>query len=522
MSAWGGYVGFPLDDAWIHQTYARNLAVSGQLAFVPGQPSAGSTAPLWSLLLSLGYLLHVPFQLWTYSLGIILLGLIGAQMRYLAQQLWPQQPTLAVIIGICCTLEWHLIWAAVSGMETLLFVWLSVALVSRYLTVSQAPTPRGWLTLGIMGGLLTLTRPEGLGLVALLGLDWGFKQYRSPQMIADSYIMVGLGMALLLIPYMAFHFHLTGKPFPNTLYAKQAEYAVVLSSYPLWWRLFGNVSQPVETVQGVFQVIFIGPQLLLLPGLIWAAWLTVKERRGELMCLWAWWISFLLLYGLRLPVTYQHGRYQMPMIVWVILLGLWGSQRLYNIPKNHTKNISTPLNPPDIGGKENSLPFKGEGWGGIWYHFVRRIYQRVIYPVMVGSWGVLVVAFVGVGALAYQRDVRFIETEMVATARWLVAETPPNTTIAAHDIGAIGYFTQRPLLDLAGLITPEVIPIIRDEPHLLEFIVTQRADYVVIFPSWYPHLSQNAHLHLVYRTETLWSDNINSDNMSVYQVQFNK
>ena len=41
-------IGFPLDDAWIHQTYARNLARSGQLAFVHGVPSAGSTAPLWS------------------------------------------------------------------------------------------------------------------------------------------------------------------------------------------------------------------------------------------------------------------------------------------------------------------------------------------------------------------------------------------------------------------------------------------------------------------------------------------
>ncbi|NTV00188.1 MAG: PEGA domain-containing protein [Methanoregulaceae archaeon] len=34
--------GFPLDDAWIHQTYARNLVKIGQWAFIPGIPSAGS------------------------------------------------------------------------------------------------------------------------------------------------------------------------------------------------------------------------------------------------------------------------------------------------------------------------------------------------------------------------------------------------------------------------------------------------------------------------------------------------
>ncbi len=29
-------LGFPLDDAWIHQTYARNLALHGEWAFLPG------------------------------------------------------------------------------------------------------------------------------------------------------------------------------------------------------------------------------------------------------------------------------------------------------------------------------------------------------------------------------------------------------------------------------------------------------------------------------------------------------
>ena len=48
VSARGGPLGFPLDDAWIHQTYARNLGLRAEFSFVPGQPSAGSTSPLWS------------------------------------------------------------------------------------------------------------------------------------------------------------------------------------------------------------------------------------------------------------------------------------------------------------------------------------------------------------------------------------------------------------------------------------------------------------------------------------------
>src|SRR5512140_3308432 len=69
-------VGFPLDDSWIHLTYARNLALRGEWAFQPGRLSAGSTAPLWPFLLGLGFWLHLGPYAWTYLLGeLSLLGL---------------------------------------------------------------------------------------------------------------------------------------------------------------------------------------------------------------------------------------------------------------------------------------------------------------------------------------------------------------------------------------------------------------------------------------------------------------
>ena len=136
VSGWGfGFLGFPLDDAWIHQTYARNLAQSGQLAFVPGLPSAGSTAPLWSFLLSVGYMVGVPYQIWAYGLGILLLGLTGWTVARLSVRLFPEHRWVGPLTGLFCVFEWHLAWAAVSGMETMLFVWLSVFLVERYLAM---------------------------------------------------------------------------------------------------------------------------------------------------------------------------------------------------------------------------------------------------------------------------------------------------------------------------------------------------------------------------------------------------
>jgi len=143
VSKWGyGFAGFPLDDAWIHQTYARNLAHSGQLAFTPGVPSAGSTAPLWTLLLSVGYLLGIPFKIWTYGLGIVLLGLTGWTVARLGRQLFPKHRAVGFWAGLFCIFEWHLVWAAVSGMETMLFVWLSLFLFERYLAAPLKITPR--------------------------------------------------------------------------------------------------------------------------------------------------------------------------------------------------------------------------------------------------------------------------------------------------------------------------------------------------------------------------------------------
>lgn len=498
VSTWAyGFSGFPLDDAWIHQTYARNLARSGQLAFVPGVPSAGSTAPFWTFLLSVGYLLHIPFKLWTYSLGILFLGLTGWTVAKLGQQLFPQKPSIGLWAGLFCIFEWHLVWAAVSGMETILFIWLSLFLFECYLAGQQYDEIklRRDIGLGLLGGLLVLTRPEGIGLIGLIGLDmtlrirWqvagGKLQVKNLPLVTfllRRWLAIAIGLGALLAPYIAFHLYLTGLPFPSTLYAKQTEYGIILQTFPLWWRLFGNIGLSLETVQGVFRVIFIGAQFLLLPGLFFGVWLTIKKRRLSLLPVWLWWIGYLLLYGLQLPVTYQHGRYQIPAIPWMILLGVWGTMHL-------VQWLST-----------------------------RHLLLRVVSRAGVISLAILVPVFTLVGAQAYGRDVRFIESEMVATAKWLDAQTSPQALIAAHDIGALGYFAQRPLIDLAGLVTPEVIPIIRDEPALFEFVVTHQADYLVTFPSWYPEMTRQPGLRLQYTTNAPWAPQLAGENMAVYQI----
>jgi len=476
-----GVNGFPLDDAWIHQTYARNLGTRGEFAFTPGVPSTGSTAPLWTLLLAAGYALRVPFLWWTHGLNIVFLGLSGFLMMRLARRLLPASQWLPPLIGMAVVGEWHLVWAAASGMETVLFVWLSILLVERFAAwEDDAPFPipppkrgRGqaagrFAVLGLIGGLLTLTRPEGIGLAGLVGLALLAKQIARREFSIFPLMAFGAGVALPLIPYFAFNFITSGLILPNTFYAKQREYAILLNDIPMWKRWLSVAGAP-----------FIGGQILLLPGAIWAVMMAFRRRKTVPVVMAGWWLMQIVLYAMRLPVTYQHGRYEMPTLPWLIFFGVWGTATL--LKPNHPTR-----------------------WA--------RVFSRTA---MVSA-GVGMLTFALIGAQSYANDVTFIDTEMVKTARWLNENTAPDAVIAAHDIGAIGYFTARPLVDLAGLVTPEVIPIIRDECALREFSRVQGVTYLVTFPSWYPHMTET--LTEVYRTNSVWAQERQHDNMTVFKI----
>ncbi len=127
----------------------------------------------------------------------------------------------------------------------------------------------------------------------------------------------------------------------------------------------------------------------------------------------------------------------------------------------------------------------------------------------------LAIAFIFLGAQSYGRDVAVIESEMVVTAKWVAANLPPDALIAAHDIGALGYFDNHELIDLAGLISPEVIPFIRDEPKLAEYLNQSGADYLIAFPGFYPLLTENA--ELVFTSNSVVTQTIfEEENMAVY------
>jgi hypothetical protein len=127
----------------------------------------------------------------------------------------------------------------------------------------------------------------------------------------------------------------------------------------------------------------------------------------------------------------------------------------------------------------------------------------------------LALGFVALGAKSYAEDVAVIESEMVTTARWVDEHLPAGALIAAHDIGALGYFDDHELLDLAGLISPEVVPFIRDEARLADFLDRRGADYLIAFPEFYPRLLQRA--VPVFSSGGEYAPKFGARNMAVYR-----
>jgi hypothetical protein len=452
-------LGFPLDDAWIHLTFARNLAEHGQWAFRVGVPSAGSTSPLWSALLAIGFWLRLAPYVWTYLLGLLTLWALGIVTEATTRRLLPVYKPRLPWIGLFMIVEWHNLWAAMSGMETLLHGLIATIILAALMTNS-----RRYLTLGLLTGLSVWVRPDGLTLLGPVALTILFteKDTSSRLRMLVQYL---IGFGVLFVFYLFFNLLIGGSPMPNTFYAKQAEYAA-------WQNL------PILARAGnLFLQVLVGPSFLLLPGVILWAVRSVRRHAWGSLAVLIWALGYMGMYLLRLPL-YQHGRYVMPAMPILFLLGL-----LAVVEFSASKTFGR-------------------------YHWLAETFWNV-------SLTAVTLLFIVLGARSYALDVALIEGEMVTTAKWAAANLPPDALLAVHDIGALGYFDNHALIDLAGLVSPEVIPFIRDESQLAAHLDATNANYLIAFPDFYPQMTLGREIIHVADGDDAWETA--GINMTIYR-----
>jgi hypothetical protein len=433
LSARTSRIGFPLDDAWIHLTYARNFALHEQWAFRLGETSAGSTSPLWTILLAIGFLLKLAPYLWPFFLGWVILTLLGIQAESVTRRLVSTYRPRIPWVGFFFVTAWHLTWSAVSGMETLLQGFLIFYVLSMLLV-----EPGRYLALGFLTGLSIWVRPDGITLLGPLIFTALLIEKRDKQR-GSAIARILIGFSALFVPYLLFNLAISGHPWPNTFYAKQAEYQAAWLALGLTDRL-NNYLLP----------ILASPFIALLPGAV--LWMGRRIRSWD----WAaiagllWFVGYLGLYFLRLP-AYQHGRYIIPAFPILYLWGILGLAEYVTSP-NANRRIAL-----------------------VWTSLT----------------AALCLLFTVVAARQNAADVAWIENEMVGTAKWVDENLPSDALLAVHDIGAIGYYDQQPIIDLAGLVSPDVIPFLRDQDRIAAYLDQRGADYLVTLPDFYPKLVAN-------------------------------
>ena len=456
-----GTSGFPLDDAWIHLHFARNLAEGAGFAYNPGRPVAGSTAPLWTLLLGGGAFVAGASVALAKVLGVA--GALGAAvLTRRAALAWGAPPAVALVAGVALLWAGPVAWGALSGME----VTLAALLVAGTLAAHAAD--RGVLT-AALGSLAVAARPEAALLLPLLALA----RPLTPARIA-AFILAPLAVAA---PMVAFSYATVGALYPATAAAK-------IEGGLLGW--LGGVHEPLgmtlaarpwaftrEWADWLWRTHALLP-LALAPAIV-LAWRRCGRPLGVVaLALVAHPIGMALLAPYRGP-GFQEGRYSihlLPLAVVVVAAGLGPALR-----------------------------------------------RRAAVPALL-AWLALASWALVPAAERYAWGVQNIDAMQVGIGRWVDANVPRSARLAVNDIGAIAYVSRREVVDLMGLVTPEILPYRRQgEEGVIRFVGEQCPDYVIVFPAWFPRLTARGDLlEPVYRVRLDRVEVSGAPEMVVYRV----
>jgi hypothetical protein len=423
-----GAAGFPLDDSWIHLHFARNLAEGAGFAYNPGQPVSGSTAPFWTLLLAAGVLIGGASPVVAKALGVA--AAVGAALVVRRAALAFEAPPATALVG-AIVLLWTgaFAWGSLSGME------VTVAALLVALALLGLARDATWMT-AVAAALAALARPEAILLVPLLAVARPLSARR-----ALVFAVVALA---LLAPFAAFSYATVGRPLPATAVAKVEGgllgwLAGIREPSIVTWvtrpRDFG-----LEWLRWLFQTHVLLP--LAVPGAALAWWRCGRPLGVAALALIAHPLGMALLAPYRGP-AFQEGRYS-----------------------THLLPIAVVVLAAAVG--------------------------KAFRPSALSLGAALVAGVVALAPAAerYAWGVQNINAMQVHLGRWLDAHTPKTATLAVNDIGAIAFFSRRPIIDLMGLVTPEILPYRREgEAGVIRYVAQRCPDYVVIFPTWFPALS---------------------------------
>ncbi|MDD2621164.1 MAG: hypothetical protein PHC92_10925 [Syntrophomonadaceae bacterium] len=420
------WVGLPLDDGWIHLSYARSLAENGWFYYNPGEAEAGMSSPAWVIILGFAYKVLTPLNVspqWCAK-GLSLLFAIGVPILvyHLAKALKLDRKW-AWAAGLLAILEPNLAYGNVAGMEVSMFTFLTLLalLLSWY---------ERYILAGLVLGLMVITRGEGtlnaliIGIIPL-GMLY-FKGHQNLKFIDKNELFLGLKLFLpsflLGIAWVIYNYSINGHPLPNSYYVKH--------NFALGYFNLENIINVIQGYLGHL-LLFKGIMLPLTITLLIIAIYALYHNKQLIMSIPLILIPFIQLYAFSInikvlavatPWTYFTRRYMdfiIPILILLIIVALDFLWKAASRSQNRFIITSTPL----------------------------LMYVVIIFIT------INLFQFNKVFIEEYSWNTDNIEKVEVEMGKWVRDNIPANASIAVTDAGAVRFWS-RPdhrIIDFMGL-----------------------------------------------------------------------
>lgn len=425
--------GYLTDDTFIHLQVARHLAEGHGPVFNVGERVYGSTSPLWVALLGGAMAIGRDGLASARAIGVIA-TLASILLFFQLLRHTVRTPSLrAAATLVWAGHAWMMRWS-VSGMETPLAVMLTLA--GFVVFTAGEPWGKRAAATGACWALAALARPEGVVLLLLWGLVLlpGVATRGGVRRLLSGVAFPLLLYGGWLIAARAYY----GTFWPQTLAAKAAGGVGLADHLQILWRELQIVGATDAIPVAVLGLALVrgrmGPRRLDAEGLL----------------PWAWVLGIPVLYAVRgVPVLSRYLLLILPAVAWLAwgaAEGLWVGEGRSPAHARRVATVAALLAALML--VENGVIYRTQVFPHV----------RTFSPALEGS--------------------------LVTWGRWFDRHAAPEAVIATPDIGAIGYFSRRRVVDLAGLVTPAMIPILERETEEeavanFDFASFARPDYLI-------------------------------------------
>jgi arabinofuranosyltransferase len=399
---------YTVDDSFITFHYAKNLALGFGPVFNPGEHVEGISNFSWMLVLALVERLGGPMVAASKLLGLAAaVGIIVVLYRSLLRR--GCRPMVAALAPLAFVAMPTLHFYSTCGLETLPYAF--VVLVATITVAKGLATPRDAIIAALCLIAMPTLRPEGIGSSAVLA-GWLLAVERKRL----SYVVVAAMGVVLLGGLIARHSYY-GQFVPNTFKAKPSPLMFALHAGPgaLLPALLRETGQKVTP----FLREIGGP---LLFGLMGAA---AVGRRGRLVlpCMLVFFMgTFFVLYA---PVDWMSGhRFGLPYLAPGLFAAALGAEVVIEA----------------LGDRAHRLVLGGATLAAA--SFLTLQFVEVARDIRAYARGDVHKAMTGIG--------------YVRMGEWLRDHSEPHDVVAAYEIGALGYYGERRIVDHVGLVSPYV------------------------------------------------------------------